>query len=207
MLINHSGIQFLLAALILAAPIFVSGQSKSRGKQQTIEEQIRILYRKDPRISDFPAARFNNIMEEIKSVFAEGKISSELPKSGDSNRLKASSLKFMLKSFQQMLSHPDLEEVTGKRRRWFVKIGKALTTYSAIVNKMEYAYMGGNAELYKTAADEFSQNNGPLKELLKKPEKIPASQLEAIKSKNILRRKMEIQKQIRLLDQKRRTQR
>ena len=96
MLINHSGIQFLLAALILAAPIFVSGQSKSRGKQQTIEEQIRILYRKDPRISDFPAARFNNIMEEIKSVFAEGKISSELPKSGDSNRLKASSLKFML---------------------------------------------------------------------------------------------------------------
>ncbi len=206
MLTKHSGVQRLLI-LVFILPIILCGQSATREKQLTIDEQIRILYRKDPRISDFPAARFNNIMAEIKSVFAEGKISNELPKSGDSNRLKASSLKFMLKSFQQMLSHPDLEEVTGKRLRWFVKIGKALNTYSAIVNKMEYAYMGGNADLYKNAVNEFSQNNGPLKELLKKPEKIPASQLEAIKAKNIQRRKMEIQKQIRLLDQKRRTQR
>lgn len=206
MLTKHSGVQRLLI-LVFILPIILCGQSATRGKQLTIDEQIRILYRKDPRISDFPVARFNNIMAEIKSVFAEGKISNELPKSGDSNRLKASSLKFMLKSFQQMLSHPDLEEVTGKRLRWFVKIGKALNTYSAIVNRMEYAYMGGNADLYKNAVNEFSQNNGPLKELLKKPEKIPASQLEAIKTKNIQRRKMEIQKQIRLLDQKRRTQR
>ncbi len=205
-MLTKRGIQLLLP-FIFVLPIIVCGQTAVRGKQLTIDEQIRILYRKDPRISDFPAGRFNNIMEEIKSVFAEGKISNELPKSGDSNRLKASSLKFMLKSFQQMLSHPDLEEVTGKRLRWFIKIGKALNTYSAIVDKMEYAYMGGNAELYKSAATEFSQNNGPLKELLKKPEKIPASQLEAIKAKNIQRRKMEIQKQIRLLDQKRRAQR
>lgn len=206
MSIKFYGFQ-ILSVLIFASAMSVSGQTAIQNKQLSINEQIRILYQKDPRISDFPASRFNNVMEEIKTVFAGSKISKELPKNEGPKRLKASSLKFMMNSYKQMISHPDLEEVTGKRLRWYVKIGKALNSYLAIVQKMDYAYMGGNAELYKAAVNEFSQNNGPLNELLKKPEKIPASQMEAIKAKNIQRRKAEIQKQIRLLDQKRRTQR
>lgn len=71
---------------------------------------------------------------------------------------------------------------------------------------MDRAFTTQDNDRYLNARKEYETAVKQLEQTLKKPVKVPARELTAMKVKNIQRRKIEIQKEIQELNKKRRTQ-
>ncbi len=185
-----------------------TGKPKSQtnaSAQNAYLDRMRYLLNRDPRTSELTPAQVNNAINRIQNVF----IKKEFPDSiRDTSRTRvgASHLRMIAQTFQQMVRHPDLEEVSGNRRSWYRKIGQDLLLLAPSLAEMDRAFTTQDNDRYLNARKEYETAVKQLEQTLKKPVKVPARELTAMKVKNIQRRKIEIQKEIQEMNKKRRTQ-
>ena len=203
---------FLLLAAVCAEVYSQTGRpqqqktSQNAVSQDAYMKRMRYLLGRDPQTSELTPAHVNSAINRIQNLFIKKEFPNSIRDSSAKTRVGATHLRMILQSLQKMIKHPDLEEVSGNRRTWFAKIGTDLQTLARPLSEMDIAFSTQDNNRYLNARKNYDLAVKQLEETLKKPIKVPSRELAAMKTKNIQRRKIEIQREIQELNKKRRTQ-
>ena len=174
--------------------------------QDAYMQRMRYLLSRDPRTSDLTPAHVNSAINRIQNLFIKNDLPASIRDASSKTRVGATHLRMILQSLQKMIKHPDLEEVSGNRRTWFAQVAADLQTLAPALSEMDRAFSTQHNERYVKARKSYESALPKLEATLKKPIKVPSRELASMKTKNIQRRKIEIQREIQELNKKRRTQ-
>lgn len=205
----------LLFLFLAAACTELYSQNRSAQSQKTSQntvsqdaylQRMRYLLGRDPRTSELTPAHVNSAINRIQNLFVKKEFPDSIRDASSKTRVGAVHLRMIHQSLLRMIKHPDLEEVSGNRRTWFAKIGTGLQALAQPLSEMDAAFSTQDNNRYLNARKNYETAVKQLEQTLKKPIKVPARELAAMKTKNIQRRKIEIQREIQELNRKRRTQ-
>ena len=180
--------------------------SQNAVSQDAYMKRMRYLLGRDPRTSELTPAHVNSAVNRIQNLFVKKEFPDSIRDASSKTRAGAVHLRMIHQSLQRMIKHPDLEEVSGNRRTWFAKIGTDLQALAQPLSEMDAAFSTQDNNRYLNARKNYETAVKQLEQTLKKPIKVPARELAAMKTKNMQRRKIEIQREIQELNRKRRTQ-
>lgn len=176
---------------------------KPKETAATIQQQIRALMLKDPRLPSFSPVRTERITKLMQKEFVEFDFPARL---ADLKKMPTPLyLRAVAKQYSDLLKDPEVEEATGISLQWFNKVGQDFVALYKPLNAIYQARKRMNSLHYASDVREYRKQAEILEKTLKRPIRIPASQLEQLKDRNIVKRKIARQKQIQLLEQKKRT--
>lgn len=176
---------------------------KPKETAAAIQQQIRALMLKDPRLPSFSPVRTERITKLMQKEFVEFDFPARL---ADLKKMPTPLyLRAVAKQYSDLLKDPEVEEATGISLQWFNKVGQDFVALYKPLNAIYQARKRMNSLHYASDVREYRKQAEILEKTLRRPIRIPASQLEQLKDRNIVKRKIARQKQIQLLEQKKRT--
>ena len=176
---------------------------KPKETAAAIQQQIRALMLKDPRLPSFSPVRTERITKLMQKEFVEFDFPARL---ADLKKMPTPLyLRAVAKQYSALLKDPEVEEATGISLQWFNKVGQDFVALYKPLNAIYQARKRMNSLHYASDVREYRKQAEILEKTLKRPIRIPSSQLEQLRDRNIVKRKIARQKQIQLLEQKKRT--
>lgn len=176
---------------------------KPKETAAAIQQQIRALMLKDPRLPSFSPVRTERITKLMQKEFVEFDFPARL---ADLKKMPTPLyLRAVAKQYSDLLKDPEVEEATGISLQWFNKVGQDFVALYKPLNAIYQARKRMNSLHYASDVREYRKQAEILEKTLKRPIRIPSSQLEQLRDRNIVKRKIARQKQIQLLEQKKRT--
>lgn len=176
---------------------------KPKETAATIQQQIRALMLKDPRLPSFSPVRTERITKLMQKEFVEFDFPARL---ADLKKMPTPLyLRAVAKQYSDLLKDPEVEEATGISLQWFNKVGQDFVALYKPLNAIYQARKRMNSLHYASDVREYRKQAEILEKTLRRPIRIPASQLEQLRDRNIVKRKIARQKQLQLLEQKKRT--
>lgn len=176
---------------------------KPKETAAAIQQQIRALMLRDPRLPSFSPVRTERITKLMQKEFVEFDFPARL---ADLKKMPTPLyLRAVAKQYSDLLKDPEVEEATGISLQWFNKVGQDFVALYKPLNAIYQARKRMNSLHYASDVREYRKQAEILEKTLKRPIRIPSSQLEQLRDRNIVKRKIARQKQIQLLEQKKRT--
>lgn len=176
---------------------------KPKETAAAIQQQIRALMLKDPRLPSFSPVRTERITKLMQKEFVEFDFPARL---ADLKKMPTPLyLRAVAKQYSDLLKDPEVEEATGISLQWFNKVGQDFVALYKPLNAIYQARKRMNSLHYASDVREYRKQAEILEKTLRRPIRIPASQLEQLRDRNIVKRKIARQKQLQLLEQKKRT--
>ena len=176
---------------------------KPKETAAAIQQQIRALMLKDPRLPSFSPVRTERITKLMQKEFVEFDFPARL---ADLKKMPTPLyLRAVAKQYSDLLKDPEVEEATGISLQWYNKVGQDFVALYKPLNAIYQARKRMNSLHYASDVREYRKQAEILEKTLKRPIRLPASQLEQLRDRNIVKRKIARQKQIQLLEQKKRT--
>lgn len=176
---------------------------KPKETAAAIQQQIRALMLKDPRLPSFSPVRTERITKLMQKEFVEFDFPARL---ADLKKMPTPLyLRAVAKQYSALLKDPEVEEATGISLQWFNKVGQDFVALYKPLNAIYQARKRMNSLHYASDVREYRKQAEILEKTLKRPIRIPSSQLEQLRDRNIVKRKIARQKQLQLLEQKKRT--
>ena len=167
---------------------------KPKETAASIQKQIRALMLRDVRLPSLSPARLTSITDAMQKDFVDFKFPDRL---SDLKTFPTPMyLRALAKQLNALLKDPEVEEATGISLQWYNKVGQDFVALYKPLNAIYQARKRMNSLHYASDV---------LEKTLKRPIRIPSSQLEQLRDRNIVKRKIARQKQIQLLEQKKRT--
>lgn len=202
-----------LAAQTDRAPAQVANPPRRSAPQPTlqqpketvasIQKQIRVLMSRDVYQPSLSPVRLTSITDAIQKDFVDFAFPDRL------SDLKSFPtpmyLRALAKQLNVLLKDPEVEEATGISLQWYNKVGQDFVALYKPLNAIYQARKRMNSLHYASDVWEYRKLAEILKKTLKRPIQIPASQMEQLRDRNTGKRKIARQKQIQLLEQKKRT--
>ena len=163
-------------------------------------------FKQDPRIPVLQLSEVNAILHNLEKYVAERKYPAEVRNFNFSKDFPYPlDLRISINKLNKMLKDRELEEVTGIRLSWFKALEVCMENIYRPLSRIRQAQNVASNAVYRDAVIELTKQLPQLQKLLTQKEKLPASELQTIKNRNIKYRRDAQQKQIRLLQQKKRT--
>lgn len=195
----------LFALFLIGLTFCVTAQSVQDQRKQ-IDRQLQKAFKQDPRIPTLRLSEVNTILHNLEKYVAERKYPAEVRNFDFSKDFPYPlDLRISINKLNKMLKDRELEEVTGIRLSWFKALEVCMENIYKPLSRIRQAQNVANNAVYRDAVIELTKQLPQLQKLLTQKEKIPASELQSIKNRNIKYRRDAQQKQIRLLQQKKRT--
>lgn len=195
-----------LFALFLIGLTFCATAQSVQDQRKQIDRQLQKVFKQDPRIPFLQLSEVNAILHNLEKYVAERKYPAEVRNFNFSKDFPYPlDLRISINKLNKMLKDRELEEVTGIRLSWFKALEVCMENIYKPLSRIRQAQNVANNAVYRDAVIELTKQLPQLQKLLTQKEKIPASELQTIKNRNIKYRRDAQQKQIRLLQQKKRT--
>ena len=195
----------LFALFLIGLTFCVTAQSVQDQRKQ-IDRQLQKIFKQDPRIPVLQLSEVNAILHNLEKYVAERKYPAEVRNFNFSKDFPYPlDLRININKLNKMLKDRELEEVTGIRLSWFKALEVCMENIYKPLSRIRQAQNVANNAAYRDAVIELTKQLPQLQKLLTQKEKLPASELQTIKNRNIKYRRDAQQKQIRLLQQKKRT--
>lgn len=176
---------------------------KPKETAASIQKQIRALMLRDVRLPSLSPARLTSITDAMQKDFVDFKFPDRL---SDLKTFPTPMyLRALAKQLNALLKDPEVEEATGISLQWYNKVGQDFVALYKPLNAIYQARKRMNSLHYASDVREYRKQAEILEKTLKRPIRIPSSQLEQLRDRNIVKRKIARQKQIQLLEQKKRT--
>lgn len=194
-------------SLIVAIFLCLTGNTQNKEmSNQELQRQIKRLWSTDTRMPAFPGERMNAILDYAKEKLVKYEFPKNVQDFSKTNTLPTPlRLRITLQEFKKNISSFELEEATEKRSAWFNNVGTAIQKLSHSVVSLRAAAAKKDSALYQKAVIGYKQEAKRLETLLSHPQKITSEELEKIRVRNTAIRRRNLQKQIQILEQKRRT--
>ncbi len=184
-------------------PVKKTVQPQRKETADSIQRQIRALALRDVRLPLFSPARMENITTSMRKDFVEFNFPEQL---ADLKTFPTPMyLRALAKQFSTLLKDPEVEEATGISLQWYNKVGQDFVALYQPLNAIYQARKTMNTLHYAADLQEYRKRAETLQKTLRRPIRIPASQLEQLRDRNTVKRKLARQRQIQRLEQKRRT--
>lgn len=195
----------LFALFLIGLTFCVTAQSAQDQRKQ-IDRQLQKAFKQDPRIPVLQLSEVNAILHNLEKYVAERKYPAEVRNFNFSKDFPYPlDLRISINKLNKMLKDRELEEVTGIRLSWFKALEVCMENIYRPLSRIRQAQNVASNAVYRDAVIELTKQLPQLQKLLTQKEKLPASELQTIKNRNIKYRRDAQQKQIRFLQQKKRT--
>lgn len=195
----------LFALFLIGLTFYVTAQSAQDQRKQ-IDRQLQKAFKQDPRIPVLQLSEVNAILHNLEKYVAERKYPAEVRNFNFSKDFPYPlDLRISINKLNKMLKDRELEEVTGIRLSWFKALEVCMENIYRPLSRIRQAQNVASNAVYRDAVIELTKQLPQLQKLLTQKEKLPASELQTIKNRNIKYRRDAQQKQIRFLQQKKRT--
>ena len=193
---------FVFVACLLS--LTVAAQTIQEQRKQ-IDRKIQAVLKRDPRIPTIQEYELNAILQSIEKYTIERKFPANVRNFQFSRDFPYPlNLQLNINKLKNFIKDRELEEVTGIRLSWFQALEACMQNIYKPLSRIREAQNVLSTSMYKDAVVDFAKQVEPLKRLLAQKTKIPAEELQEIKNRNIKYRRALQQKQIRLLQQKKR---
>lgn len=195
----------LFALFLIGLTFCVTAQSAQDQRKQ-IDRQLQKAFKQDPRIPVLQLSEVNAILHNLEKYVAERKYPAEVRNFNFSKDFPYPlDLRISINKLNKILKDRELEEVTGIRLSWFKALEVCMENIYRPLSRIRQAQNVASNAVYRDAVIELTKQLPQLQKLLTQKEKLPASELQTIKNRNIKYRRDAQQKQIRFLQQKKRT--
>lgn len=195
----------LFALFLIGLTFCVTAQSAQDQRKQ-IDRQLQKAFKQDPRIPVLQLSEVNAILHNLEKYVAERKYPAEVRNFNFSKDFPYPlDLRISINKLNKMLKDRELEEVTGIRLSWFKALEVCMENIYRPLSRIRQAQNVASNAVYRDAVIELTKQLPQLQKLLTQKEELPASELQTIKNRNIKYRRDAQQKQIRFLQQKKRT--